>query len=195
MKKQTEFTTPTSFKDAGYKFARSGETVESIARWIVNQNPAFLDGASDEEKAALREGWALRWQELNPAKRFNAEWVPDENGGIELSLSYCLSYSQQAFGQLKNENPVQHGCIKGVRDAFNKYSSNRMSDLKTAIRRVMQSSGEKTKAPTKSYMDFLSDTFDTLKARCKTASARGDETAPDEVKLRQAIDAFYAKLK
>lgn len=195
MKKQTEFTIPTSFKDAGYKFARSGETVESIARWIVNQNPAFLDGASDEEKAALREGWALRWQELNPAKRFNAEWIPDENGGIELSLSYCLSYSQQAFGQLKNENPVQHGCIKGVRDAFNKYSSNRMSDLKTAIRRVMQSSGEKTKAPTKSYMDFLSDTFDTLKARCKTASARGDETAPDEVKLRQAIDAFYAKLK
>ena len=195
MKKQIEFTTPTSFKDAGYKFARSGETVESIARWIVNQNPAFLDGASDEEKAALREGWALRWQELNPAKRFNAEWIPDENGGIELSLSYCLSYSQQAFGQLKNENPVQHGCIKGVRDAFNKYSSNRMSDLKTAIRRVMQSSGEKTKAPTKSYMDFLSDTFDTLKARCKTASARGDETAPDEVKLRQAIDAFYAKLK
>lgn len=195
MKKQTEFVMPTSFKDAGYKFARSGETVESIARWIVNQNPAFLDGASDEEKAALREGWALRWQELNPAKRFNAEWVPDENGGIELSLSYCLSYSQQAFGQLKNENPVQHGCIKGVRDAFNKYSSNRMSDLKTAIRRVMQSSGEKTKAPTKSYMDFLSDTFDTLKARCKTASARGDETAPDEVKLRQAIDAFYAKLK
>lgn len=195
MKKQTEFTTPTSFKDAGYKFARSGETVESIARWIVNQNPAFLDGASDEEKAALREGWALRWQELNPAKRFNAEWIPDENGGIELSLSYCLSYSQQAFGQLKNENPVQHGCIKGVRDAFNKYSSNRMSDLKTAVRRVLQSSGEKTKAPTKSYMDFLSDTFDTLKARCKTASARGDETAPDEVKLRQAIDAFYAKLK
>ena len=195
MKKQIEFTVPTSFKDAGYKFARSGETVESIARWIVDQSPAFLDGASDEEKAALREGWALRWQELNPAKRFNAEWVPDENGGIELSLSYCLSYSQQAFGQLKNENPVQHGCIKGVRDAFNKYVSNRMSDLKREVRKVLQSSGDKTKSATKSYMDFLSNTFDTLKARCKTASARGDETAPDEVKLRQAIDAFYAKLK
>lgn len=195
MKKQTEFTVPTSFKDAGYKFARSGETVESIARWIVDQSPAFLDGASDEEKAALREGWALRWQELNPAKRFNAEWIPDESGGIELSLSYCLSYSQQAFGQLKNENPMQHDNIKKVRDAFNKYVSNRMSDLKREVRKVLQDSGEKTKSATKSYMEFLSNTFDTLKARCKTAQARGDETAPDEVKLRQAIDAFYAKLK
>jgi hypothetical protein len=195
MKKQIEFTAPTSFKDAGYKFARSGETVESIARWIVDQSPAFLDGASDEEKSALREGLALRWQELNPAKRFNAEWVPDDKGGIELSLAYCLSYSQQAFGQLKNENPRQHDNIKKVRDAFNKYVSNRMSDLKREVRKVLQDSGEKTKSATKSYMEFLSTTFDTLKARCKTAQARGDASAPDEVKLRQAIDAFYATLK
>ena len=37
--------------------------------------------------------------------------------------------------------------------------------------------------------------FDTMKARCKTAKARNDEQAPDEVKLRMAIDAFYATLK
>jgi hypothetical protein len=195
MKKQTEFTIPTSFKDAGYKFARSGETPTSVARWIIDQNPAFLDGASDEEKAALKEGWALRWQELNPAKRFNAEWIPDVNGGIELSLAYCLSYSQQAFGQLKNENPVQHGCIKDVRDDFNKYASNRMSDLKTAIRRVLSESKPKEKAPTKDFTTFLGDMFTSCKGRCKTAQARGDASAPSEVKLRQAIDAFYATLK
>jgi hypothetical protein len=195
MKKQVEFLVPTSFKDAGYKFARSNETVNEIAKWVVEQSPAFLDGASDEEKAALKEGWALRWQELNPAKRFNAEWVPDDKGGIELSLAYCLSYSQQAFGQLKNENPVQHGNIKQVRDAFNKYTSNRMSDLKTAIRRVLSESGSKEKAPTKDFTSYLGDMFTSCKARCKTAQARGDASAPDEVKLRQAIDAFYAVMK
>ena len=195
MKKQTEFLVPTSFKDAGYKFARSNETVTEIAKWVVEQSPAFLDGASDEEKTALKEGWSLRWQELNPAKRFNAEWVPDDKGGIELSLAYCLSYSQQAFGQLKNENPVQHSNIKQVRDAFNKYASNRMSDLKTAIRRVLSESGTKEKAPTKDFTTFLGDMFTSCKGRCKTAQARGDASAPDEVKLRQAIDAFYAKLK
>jgi len=195
MKKQVEFLVPTSFKDAGYKFARSNETVNEIAKWVVEQSPAFLDGASDEEKAALKEGWALRWQELNPAKRFNAEWIPDDKGGIELSLAYCLSYSQQAFGQLKNENPVQHGNIKQVRDAFNKYTSNRMSDLKTAIRRVLSESGSKEKAPTKDFTSYLGDMFTSCKARCKTAQARGDASAPDEVKLRQAIDAFYAVMK
>lgn len=195
MKKQTEFTAPTSFKDAGYRFARSGETTASIARWIIDQNPAFLDNASKDEVEELREGWGQRWQDLNPAKRFNTEWIPDDKGGIELSLTYCMSYSQQAFGQLRNENPVQHGCIKGVRDAFNKYVSNQMSNLKREIHKVLRADGDKPKAATKNYMEFVSDTFDTLKARCKTARARKDATAPDEVVLRQAIDAFYAKLK
>lgn len=184
-----------SFKDAGYQAARSSETMATIAKWILEHNPSFIDSPSDEEKAQLREGWALRWQELNPATKYTADWVPNDKGNIEVTLAYCLSYSQQAFGQLKNDNPVQHGIIKQIRDAFNKYCSNRMSDLRTAVRRVANEGQEKTRTQAKLYMTFLSDMFDGAKARCKTAHARGDETAPSEVALRQAIDAFYAKLK
>lgn len=184
-----------SFKDAGYQSARSSETMASIAKWVLEHNPSFLDSPTDEEKAQLREGWALRWQELNPAVRFNADWVPSENGGTEVSLAYCLSYSQQAFGQLKNENPVQHGVIKQIRDAFSKYCSNRMGDLRTAVRRVANEGKSSTRQQAKQFDEFLKDLFDTAKARCKTAQARGDGTAPTEIALRQAIDAFYAKLK
>lgn len=184
-----------SFKDAGYQSARSSETMATIAKWVLEHNPSFLDSPSDEEKAQLREGWALRWQELNPATRFNAEWVPSDNGGIEVSLAYCLSYSQQAFGQMKNENPVQHGIIKQVRDAFNKYCSNRMGDLRTAVRRVANEGKTSTRQQAKQFDEFLKDLFDTAKSRCKTAQARGDATAPSEVALRMAIDSFYAKLK
>lgn len=184
-----------SFKDAGYQSARSSETMATIARWILERNPSFLDSPSDEEKAELREGWALRWQELNPATKYNADWIPADNGGIEVSLAYCLSYSQQAFGQMKNDNPVQHGIIKQIRDAFNKYCSNRMGDLKTAVRRVVNEGKTTTRQQAKLFDEFLKDSFDTIKARCKTAQARGDATAPNEVALRQAIDAFYAKLK
>ena len=184
-----------SFKDAGYQSARSSETMATIARWILERNPSFLDSPSDEEKAELREGWALRWQELNPATKYNADWIPAENGNIEVSLAYCLSYSQQAFGQMKNDNPVQHGVIKQIRDAFSKYTSNRMADLKTAVRRVANEGQSKTRTQAKPFEEFLKDMFDTAKARCKTAKARNDETAPDEVTLRQAIDAFYAKMK
>ena len=184
-----------SFKDAGYQSARSGETMAMIAKWILERNPDFLDSPKDEEKHELREGWAVRWQELNPANKYSADWVPSDNGGIEVSLAYCLSYSQQAFGQLKNDNPVQHGVIKQIRDAFNKYCSNRMADLRTAVRRVSNENKTTTRAQAKTFDEFIKDMFDTAKSRCKTATARGDATAPSEVALRQAIDAFYAKLK
>lgn len=185
----------TSFKDAGYQAARSTETMASIAKWIITQNPAFLDSPSDEEKAGLKDGWALRWQELNPAKRYTTDYVPAKDGGIEVTLAYCLSYSQQAFGQMKNDDPVKHGIIKQVRDAFSKYCSNRMSDLKTAIRRELNEGKTATRQQAKQWMTWMDDVFKDAKARCKTAQARGDETAPSEVGLRQAIDAFYAKLK
>jgi hypothetical protein len=192
MKKQS---TVASFKDAGYQAAKHGEGMAQVARFVISECPTFLDGVPDEVKAQLREGQALRWQELNPAIRYTADWVPSENGGTEVSLAYCMSYSQQAFGQLKNENPVQHSIIKGVRDKFNKYSSNVMGDLTRAVRRLMSEGQEKTKSATKDYTKFLSDMFDSCKSRCKTAHARGDASAPSEVKLRQAIDAFYAQLK
>ena len=154
-----------SFKDAGYQSARSSETMATIARWILERNPSFLDSPSDEEKAELREGWALRWQELNPTTKYNADWIPADNGSIEVSLAYCLSYSQQAFGQMKNDNPVQHGIIKQIRDAFNKYCSNRMGDLKTAVRKVVNEGKTTTRQQAKLFDEFLKDSFDTIKAR------------------------------
>ena len=184
-----------SLQDAGYQAAKHGEGMAQVARYVLEECPTFLDGVPDEVKAQLREGQALRWQELNPAIRYTPDWIPSKDGGTEVSLAYCMSYSQQAFGQLKNENPVQHSIIKGVRDKFNKYSSNVMGDLTRAIRRLLSEGQEKTKAATKDYTEFLSDMFTTCKARCKTANARGDASAPDEVKLRRAIDAFYAQLK
>jgi hypothetical protein len=187
--------TVASFKDAGYQAAKHGEGMAQVARFVIGECPSFLDAVPDEVKAQLREGQALRWQELNKAVRYTTDWIPSEDGGTEVSLAYCMSYSQQAFGQLKNENPVQHGIIKGVRDKFNKYSSNVMGDLTRAVRRLMSEGQDKTKSATKNYTKFLSDMFTSCKARCKTANARGDISAPNEAALRQAIDAFYAQLK
>lgn len=192
--KKVEFSV-SSFKDAGYQSAKSGETMASIAKWIIEHNPDFLESPTDEEKAGLREGWALRWQENNPAKRYTTDYIPSDKGNIEVTLAYCFSYSQQAFGQLKNEDPVKHSIIGSVRTDFNKYVHNRMRDLKTAIGAVLNEGKPKTKAPTKSYTAYLKDMFDNAKTRAKTATARGDETAPSDVVLRQAIDAFYAKMK
>ena len=178
-----------SLKDAGYQSAISGERMDTVARYVFSQCPSFTSEVPKEVLASLSEGWALRWQEINPAKKYTTDYVPSDAGNIEVSLAFCLSYSQQAFGQMKNEDPVKHSLIKSVRDAFSKYRSNRLSDLRTAVRRIEREGESKTKAATKGFAEFISDTFTTMKARCKTASARGDAEA-NEINLAVAIDAF-----
>jgi hypothetical protein len=186
--------TVTSMKEAGYQSAISGERIDSVARYVYSQCPNFTNEVSDEVKTQLRAGWALRWQELNPATSYNDSWVPVENGSYVMTVDVCFSYSQQAFGQLKEADPVKHGVIKGVRDAFNKYCSNRMADLKSAVRKVENEGKPKVKAPTKGFTQYIDEMFKSVKARAKTAKARGDDSAPDEVKLRMAIDAFHNTL-
>jgi hypothetical protein len=179
-----------SFKDAGYQSAVSGERMLSVARFVFENCPAFLDDVPKETKSQLEEGWALRWQEINPAKGYSVDWIPVEGEGSQsVSLAFCLSYSQQAFGQMKSEDPVKHSIIKQVRDAFSKYKSNRMADLRTAVRRVANEGQTKTRPQAKMFYEYTKNVFDEMKARCKTALARGDSEA-DEVKLRMAIDAF-----
>lgn len=190
------FVTVASFKDAAYKSALTGETLSQIAAWVNDKCPSFLDDVPAEIKAELRDGFGLRWQELNPAKTFDSNsWIPKENGDTLVTLAYCLSFSQQAFGQLKADHPVQHGVIKRVRDDFNKYVSNKLADLKRAVRQIQNADKPRERVQAKLFMAYVDDTFTQMKARCKTAKARSDEQAPDEIKLRMAIDAFYAALK
>jgi len=184
----------TSFKDAGYQSALSGERMKNVASFVISKCPDFLNSYSDEVGAELKSGWALRWQELHPAVVYSDEWTPNPKGLHNVSLAYCLSYSQQAFGQIKTDNPVKHGVIKGIRDEFSKYVSNRMSDLKRAVRKELDKGKVRERIQAKVWTDFQTDTFDAMKARCKTALARNDATAPTEVKLRMAIDAFKSAL-
>lgn len=186
---------PTSFKDAAYKAALTGETLESIAKWVSLKCPNFVDEVPKEIKTELTDGWALRWQELNPAVQYNSTkgWIPDEKGDIQATVAWALSYSQQAFGQLKKDDPVRHGIMGDIRTKFNKYASNKLADMKRAVRKLDSKPRERQQA--KGFMTYVDDTFTDMKARCKTAKARNDEQAVDEVKLRMAIDAFYAALK
>lgn len=183
-----------TFKDAGYQGAKSGETMEKVAQFVIRKCPDFLNSYSDEVGAELKSGWALRWQELHPATVYSDEWIPNPKGLHNVTLAYCMSYSQQAFGQIKTDNPVKHGVIKGIRDEFSKYVSNRLSDLKRAVRKELNKGVVVQRVQAKEWEKYEKDTFDAMKARCKTALARNDASAPTEVKLRMAIDAFKSAL-
>ena len=180
-----------SFKDAAIISATLGERMATVAQFIVTNCPTFLDDVPKEVKAELTEGWAVRWQELNPATEFSPEWIPKKSGGFIATLAFALSYSQQAFGQLKNEDPVKHGVIKDIRDKFSKYCSNRMKDLKKAVRDLNPET--RTRTQSDNYITYIEKTMDNIKTRCKNAVARRDATA-NELKTRMAIQAFMDTL-
>ena len=188
--------TPANFKDAAYKAVLAGESLNAVARWINEKCPTFLDTVPDTIKAELKSGFALRWQELNPAQTYDSvTWIPKDNGNTLMTLDYCLSYSQQAFGQLKADQPVLHGIIGPIRTKFNKFVSNKMNDIAREVRKVQNEGKTRERVQAKGFMTYVNDTFADMKKRCKTAQSRNDEQAVDEVKLRMAIDAFYAALK
>ena len=185
----------TSFKSAGYQTALIKERGAVIARFVIDNCPSFLDskGIPDEIRNELKDGFALRWQELHPAITYTADWIPslDGNKGMHVvTLAYCMSYTQQAFGAI--DDPVKKSIIKGIRDEFSTYVSNRIADIKKAIRDLDKTS--KTKVPPAEFYDYMSNkekgVWVTVKARRKTAEQRGDTTAPTELALRMAIDAF-----
>ena len=188
--------TPSSYKDAAYKAVLAGESLNAVARWINEKCPTFLDEVPAAVKDELKTGFALRWQELNPAVTYDSlSWVPNEKGNTLVTLDYCMSYSQQAFGQLKTDQPVLHGIIGPIRTKFSKFVSNKMADIAREVRKVQNEGKPRERVQAKGFMSYLNDTFADMKKRCKNAHSRNDEQAVDEVKLRVAIDAFYDKIK
>lgn len=188
--------TPVSFKDAAYKSAALGESIATIAAWVYTKCPNFTSEVPKEVKTELTDGWALRWQELNPAVQYNSlkGWIPDEKGDIQATLAWALSYSQQAFGQLKKDDPVRHGIMGDIRNKFNKYASNKLADMKRAVRNLENANKPRERIQAKLFMTYVDETFADMKKRNTTAKARSDEQAVDDIKLRMAIDAFYRAL-
>lgn len=190
---------PTSMKDAGYRSARFGEGLSTVAKYVIEQQPDIVEkGPADSTKESLYAGWMLRYSELHPAIRYTTEWnplpadAPDVEGMHLVGVEFAMSFSQQEFGKLKSTEPGKHGAIYKVRDAFIKYRAARLDDLMRAIKAL--NAKPRTRTQANDFAKYLTDTLDNIKARNKTAKARGDTSAVDEVKLRMAIDAFNAKL-
>lgn len=192
-----------SIKDLGYQQAKTGDTLRSQGKFALENIAGFPESVPDEAKTQLYDGYRLRFAENNPTKIYaivdgnyvlaTAEMEANKKiEKIKLSVDYVFSFSQQQFGQLKNEQPQLHALHKAVRDTTNKYCSNRLSDLKRVARSILNESKTRERAPTVLFGERVVSTLDDLKAKCKTASSRGDETA-DEKRLREACVAFMVK--
>lgn len=205
-------TLPTSDKDAGYRFARTGETASTIARYLVGRHPSFPTEVSDTLKTDLNAGFMLRAHELwgeeiymqgegntliriaNTKDADHDKKVQGKKGLSRFSLEVAYAVSAQEFGQMRNKDPQRHAILKQWRDRFSKYASNNMSALKLQARLILSDGKTRERGATKSFTDALTEVFETYDKRVKTASARGDDTA-NEVKYRMARDAFWKAYK
>jgi len=196
-----------SVKDAAYQFARTGETSQTIAKFIMEQDPTFPSELSKELKADLSAGFMLRAHELWGIDEYrlgdtgvfiklgntadpNYKRDTELKGIVQFNVILAMSMSQQEFGQLKNKNPQEHAIMKDWRDKFSKYVFNNIAQLKTAARLLINADKPRERVANKNFTEALNDAFDTFDKRAKNAEARGDETA-SSVKFRMARDAFF----
>jgi len=196
-----------SVKDAAYQFARTGETSQTIAKYIMEQDPSFPSELSKELKADLSAGFMLRAHELWGIDEYrlgdtgvfiklgntvdpNYKRDTELKGIVQFNVILAMSMSQQEFGQLKNKNPQEHAIMKDWRDKFSKYVFNNIAQLKSAARLLINADKPRERTANKNFTEALNDAFDTLDKRAKNAEARGDETA-SSVKFRMARDAFF----
>lgn len=198
---------PQSIKEAAYQFATSGETRRSIASYVLEKCPDILDNMPDEVKVDLLDGLALRAHELwgqdyfikgdtgmmvKVANSLDKDFLKREThkNEVVVSVQYARSFSGQEFGRLKTTDPMLHGIVGAMRNKFQKYSSNNIGDIKTEIRRILNDGKTSTRAANKSFVEYITDVFETADKRVKVAKDRGD-TAADPVKYRVARDAFW----
>lgn len=204
--------------DAAYDQAKLVGLSRHLTRYYMSQIPGLGSVAAaitDDHKADLRKGYALRWNEEHPARYFVAadgNWVECESEEkmlshkkaekFTLSVHTAFSYTQQAFGALRTEEPLKHELIGKVRTAFNKFASGCISALeKDATKLYKLDQGiEQTRSPVAEFHEWIfgggklvqvgKSQFEIMRQRCINAKSKGSDPTADLAKLDKAIAAF-----
>ena len=198
-----------SISDFGYSVAKQGDAVRSNGAWALDNLKGFPDEILSEDRSELNEGFRKRASELPKYEAVeygvvDGNYIPVSqlSGDLPMeryivSVASAFSYTQQQFGAMKSENPQLYLIVQDVRNRVNKYCSNCLSDLKAAARKVLKERNPETstRAATKSFAEFVESTLDTMKQRCKTAEARGNDPTANLKALDQAIIAFKVKME
>ena len=200
---------PASLRDAGYQQAVTSDATTNLVRFVMKHNPDFPESLSDEAKAELYSGYQLRFSENKPDIEYavidgnylpvsTLKDIPEKTERVKIGVGYATSFTQQAFGALKNDksptyNPALHAIVKEWRNNVNKYCSNRLKELIAKAKEILNEGKERTRTQALGFADYLEKTFDTMQTRCKTAKVqRGDETANEKLFIAAKV-AFFAK--
>jgi hypothetical protein len=192
--------TISSLKDLGYQQAKTGDSLETQAKFALDNIKGFPEDVPSEARDALYDGYRMRYSERKPAVMYaviNDHYViatPEQVQNkkiekIEIGVAYAFAYSSQEFGKLKNTNPALHGIIKVIRDDVADYCSNRLGDLKRASKKLIA----KKDGTTRTTLDFAQSmlaAFEAQEKSVKVKQAKGDTTA-NSAKFALAVKSFW----
>lgn len=191
-----------SLKDCAYQQARYSDEALNFAVFVKAQDPGFPSTVKDETKAEIYTGYALRFNERNPAVHYMKDgedtYIPVSIGkapaeAVPIGVEVAISYTSHALGAMKSDRPNYYAIITGIRRTFLQYAHNKYQRL-LAMGRELET-GERTRAANKEFKDSCKASLDVLVKRNKVALQKGDPTAVGVTKLDEAIKAFYAVLQ
>ncbi len=181
----------------GYAAASQGDVTEVLARELVRRYPGGT--LSDEAKADLEKGMISRKAELMGEALYIHEGneytlikkmsdAGKQDALFTLTVQYASGLSAYEFGQLKTSDPARYELVAAWRNAVNKYKSNRMNALMSAIKAALNNTAGRTRGANKAYAEFISGLAKTMIDRRKTAAKNSDPTAPkDKAELKKMI--------
>jgi hypothetical protein len=207
-------------RDGAYQQARIKGVSEGITRGLMRFIPGLGssdDPFADEIKAELRDGYMLRWNEINPEVTYVAiegQWVkesefkgkiPAKAERMTVNVYSAFSYTQQAFGALKTEAPQKHAILGEIRTKFNKFVSNCLNDLKRDAKKIYNAdNGITASRDSVAFIDWLvngpkkdpsKSILAIIRQRAINAQKIGnDATALPIETIDKAIAAFKAAL-
>ena len=194
-----------SLQDFGYSIAGKTDAVKADGAWALDHIAGFPDDLSKENRDDLYIGFRKRYSEKNPEivyAMIDGNYLPvsqlsdgaKPKETIHIGAIHAFSYTQQAFGALKETDLAKYSLLKDIRDKVSKYCWNCLADLKAAARKVLKARNPEsaTRAQSDVFNIAADKVLSKLKDRCKTANARGDVTA-DMKAIDAAIIAFKVK--
>lgn len=186
-----------SFKDIGYRSAKSIEQGIELGFLVLEQCPTFLEEIPKEVKEQLEQGYMLRFNELptNPVKYYDAKWIETTKGkeAYKVDIFYAMGIGSQEFGKFKTEEPMKYNAIKAIRDKFSNYKSQCSSRLMQYVKdaKSVKDGNGKVRKPNKDFVQVLFEFGDSLSGKKKTCEGRSDQTVITSLALyNDLVDVF-----
>ena len=195
--------TETALSTLGYQFQGAYVDMLVVAEKILDRVPNILTKPSENDVAELKAGFMLRFIEWY-SKDYNKHYVLKDNKMQEVTeaefndeanknklkyfvkLDTIMRTSQQKFTAMAKSDPYYYEIAKPLRKKGKDHMSKGFTNLLASIREVVAKrngeSGKKRGRDIKSIVQAVNDSIKTLKARVKTAEARGDELLTADLK-------------